>query len=164
MTKTIYIRPFSGMTIGSILLGVVFVFAGISSLLNSEPELSNVNYKIAYIIVGFISLTIGFKSKMFAKKKYIKISENYIDIKRWALTKVISIKIDEITEIKVIASRVSIKFANSAELVNLDWVSSRTKNDVTKALEEFTREKEIPFEIIQIFDKFKEKKKDIKKK
>jgi hypothetical protein len=157
MEKTIYLKAPLGTNIILAVIGLVFLLSGIYSFVYQSVETKINYYALAYSLLGINIFAVIFRTKLFGNKKFIRLNDEFIEIKRWAITKLIKIKIDEINEIKFIASRVSIKYANTQELINLDWISSGSRKELSLALEKLAEEKAFPYEIVNIFDKFKGK-------
>jgi len=157
MEKTIYLKAPLGTNIILAVIGLIFLLSGIYSFAYQSVENQTNYYALAYSILGINILAAIFNTKLFGNKKFIKFTDTFIEIKRWAITKLIKIKIDEIKEIKFIASRVSIKYADTQELINLDWISSASRKELSLALKELAEEKGFPYEVVNIFDKFKGK-------
>ncbi len=157
MEKTIYLKAPLGTNIILAIIGLVFLFSGIYSFAYQSVENQTNYYALAYSILGMNIFVAIFNTKLFGNKKFIKFTDKFIEIKRWTITKLIKIKIEEIKEIKFIASRVSIKYADTQELINLDWVSSGSRTELSLALKELSETKGFLYEVINIFDKFKGK-------
>ena len=157
MEKTIYLRAPLGTNIILAVIGLIFLLSGIYSFAYQSVETQTNYYALAYSLLGINIFALIFNSKFFGKKKFIKFTDKFIEIKRWAITNLIRIKIEEVSEIKFIASRVSIKYADTQELINLDWVSSGSRKELSLALEKLAEEKAFPYEIVNVFDKFKGK-------
>jgi len=157
MEKTIHLKAPLGTNIILAVIGLIFLLSGVYSFAYQSIENKTNYYALAYSLLGITIFSLIFNSKFFGNKKFIKFTDKYIEIKRWAITKLIRIKIAEIKEIKFIASRVSIKYADTQELINLDWVSSGTKQELSVALKELSETKGFLYEVVNVFDKFKGK-------
>lgn len=157
MEKTVYLKAPLGTNIILVVIGLIFLLSGIYSFAYQSTENKTNYYALAYSLLGINIFAVIFNTKLFGNKKFIKFTDQFIEIKRWAITKLIKIKIDEIKEIKFIASRVSIKYAETQELINLDWISSQSRKELSVVLKELSESKGFPYEVVNIFDKFKDK-------
>jgi len=158
MEKIIYLKAPFGTKIVLFVIASIFLLSGIYSFAYQSNEDQINYYAIAYSLLGINIFAIIFNEKFFDNKKFIKFNDKFIIIKRWIITKPIKIRIEEVKEIRFIASRVSIKYADTQELINLDWVSTNSRKELSLALKELAKTKDFPYEILNIFDKLKVKK------
>lgn len=157
MEKIIYLKAPVGTQIILAFIGILFVFSGVYTFFLPTEQIQNPAYSIVYFLLGLLIILYTFKDNFFGNGKFIKFTDKFIEIKRWSVTRLIKINIEEIEEIKFIASRVSIKYADTQELINLDWISSQSRKELAVVLKELAQNKDFPYEVINIFDKFKDK-------
>jgi hypothetical protein len=155
LEKFIPLKPIFGMRFASSVIGLIFISLALFSMFSQNSE--NSNAELVYILIGILFIAISLQNFFLGDKKYIKITESKIEIKKWILSPKINIDISKITKIRIVGSSYSIKYADTQELINLDWISGYSKNKFSKELEKLSNKNNFEFEIINILDKFKNK-------